>query len=290
MTVRSISPRVYERTFSAKRTPCPGCGARTGFAAYEDDPDEGYCHACTTLFVDRESRKRVWIPQKPKARDPPKKLDQKLLLEKARESIERTVAQVRDRIPIEASRFLNVIESMTSESIFKKYNCGVSPSGAIQFWYQDQNGQYVNCKQLRYGTDGFHRDKSTNAFFLYSKEDGGTQCLFGEHLLKSNRTQTVALVESEKSALILSHHFPKYLWLANGGASALKREKALPLAGRSVIIIFDADEAGEKGAQRTLDILRSVKAKSTIVNPADLVPLKKGEDLADHVYKAIVNV
>lgn len=43
------------------------------------------------------------------------------------------------------------------------------------------------------------------------------QCLFGEHLLKKYPNKTVALVESEKTAIICSALMPDYIWLATGG-------------------------------------------------------------------------
>ena len=41
-----------------------------------------------------------------------------------------------------------------------------------------------------------------------------TQCLFGEHLLLQHQDKTVALVESEKTAIICAALMPQYLWLA----------------------------------------------------------------------------
>ena len=48
-----------------------------------------------------------------------------------------------------------------------------------------------------------------------------TKCLFGEHLLSAidEKQKTVALVESEKTAIIASSIMPKYIWLATGGKS-----------------------------------------------------------------------
>jgi len=42
------------------------------------------------------------------------------------------------------------------------------------------------------------------------------QCLFGEHLLKDNH-KTVAICESEKTAIIASVYLPDMIWLASGG-------------------------------------------------------------------------
>ena len=52
-----------------------------------------------------------------------------------------------------------------------------------------------------------------------------SQCLFGEHLLKTHPDKVVVLVESEKSAVIGSAIFPDYVWLATGGKSQMREER-----------------------------------------------------------------
>jgi hypothetical protein len=47
------------------------------------------------------------------------------------------------------------------------------------------------------------------------------QCLFGEHLLAQFPDRSVAVVESEKTAVIASHYCPDFLWLATGGLNNL---------------------------------------------------------------------
>ena len=68
-----------------------------------------------------------------------------------------------------------------------------------------------------------------------------TQCLFGEHLLPQHPDKTVALVESEKTAIICSAMMPQYLWLATGGKSGLTSEHLTSLKGRKIIVFPDID-------------------------------------------------
>ena len=51
------------------------------------------------------------------------------------------------------------------------------------------------------------------------------QCFFGEHLLALYPDKTVAVVESEKSALIASAVFPGLIWLAAGNLNGISIEK-----------------------------------------------------------------
>ena len=67
-----------------------------------------------------------------------------------------------------------------------------------------------------------------------------TQCLFGEHLLRKYPDKTVALVESEKTAIICSALMPEYLWLATGGKSQFNQRLTV-LKSRKIIAFPDID-------------------------------------------------
>ena len=67
-----------------------------------------------------------------------------------------------------------------------------------------------------------------------------TQCLFGEHLLRQYPGKVVALVESEKTAVICAGLMPRFLWLATGGKSCVN-ERLLVLKGRKVVAFPDID-------------------------------------------------
>ena len=58
-------------------------------------------------------------------------------------------------------------------------------------------------------------------------------------------TTPVCVVESEKSAVILSELFPQYLWLATGGLGNVQPDKFRPLRGRKVILFPDTDPDGK---------------------------------------------
>lgn len=104
---------------------------------------------------------------------------------------------------------------------------------------------------MKYDKDTGHRIKDTGGInWVHSilKKRGSlpdgwelSQCLFGEHLLKSHPAKIVALVESEKSALILAGLYPEYVWLATGGKSQLSSDKLSVLRDRKVIILPDVD-------------------------------------------------
>jgi len=65
------------------------------------------------------------------------------------------------------------------------------------------------------------------------------QCFFGEHLLTLYPDKTVAIVESEKSALIASAVFPILIWLAAENLNEISLEKCQILKGRNVTLFPD---------------------------------------------------
>ena len=67
-----------------------------------------------------------------------------------------------------------------------------------------------------------------------------TQCLFGEHLLPLFPEKPVALVESEKTAIICAGLIPKFIWLATGGKSQINARLDV-LKGRSITAFPDID-------------------------------------------------
>lgn len=116
------------------------------------------------------------------------------------------------------------------------------------FWQIAKDGSVRAGKSIPYMTDG-HRDKSdafpanwlhkANAWRdMYGGEEL-QQCYFGEHLLNGN-DKPVVIVESEKTAAIMSEYSKGWIWLASGGAQGLKNEdKNKALAGREVWLMPD---------------------------------------------------
>lgn len=68
----------------------------------------------------------------------------------------------------------------------------------------------------------------------------------------------MAIVESEKSALIASAVFPELIWLAAGNINGLSIEKAKVLKGRNVTLFPDLG-GYEKWINKTAEIKQSVR-------------------------------
>jgi len=150
---------------------------------------------------------------------------------------------------------------MTEEQMQRaahRYRLGMSRDGGVIFWQIDEHDVLHDGKIMYYRQD-CHRDhdrKPTWVNYLLKRngqlpqEFKSEHCLFGLHLLsekcrvKSEKFAT-AVVESEKTAVIMSEVKPDYLWLATGGKTELNVAKLRPLAGRKVILFPDTDETGD---------------------------------------------
>jgi hypothetical protein len=111
------------------------------------------------------------------------------------------------------------------------------------------------------------------------------QCFFGEHLLKEQPDSIVAIVESEKTAIIASGFMEEHCWLAAGSLDGLTFEKCKALQGREVLLFPDADafpkwEERMQQLRARLPNIRFGMARYTDgITPTDEMP--KGMDIVD---------
>lgn len=128
------------------------------------------------------------------------------------------------------------------------YNVGCI-GGRVIWWQIDREGVVRAGKVMSYRPDG-HRDKSDQWGVTWAhkhpqlkhlfKGEELKQCLFGEQLLSKYPDKPVVLVESEKTAVIMSRIYTDHIWLATGGSQGIKSvERITPLIGRKVLLIPD---------------------------------------------------
>lgn len=144
-----------------------------------------------------------------------------------------------------------------------RYRLGMSRDGGVIFWQIGHFNHMYDGKIMYYRSD-CHRDHNhlptwvmseLKAFYLADCPDiaaelQSTHCLFGQHLLchtditESTEIGPVAVVEAEKTAVIMSEIYSDYLWMAAGGMNELTPTKLFPLKGRKIILFPDTDEEG----------------------------------------------
>ena len=183
-------------------------------------------------------------------------------------------------------------ENVTSELI-SKYFIGSSRywQGATVFWQIDSKGKVRTGKIMLYNPYTGKRVREPHNYItwvhtaLKMQDYNLKQCLFGEHLLKGN-TKPVAIVESEKTAIIASVYLPQFIWVATGAISNLKPERCNVLKGRNVTLYPDLkafDTWKEKAKE--LSHITKFAISNLLERKAPEKDREEGYDLADYLIK-----
>lgn len=137
------------------------------------------------------------------------------------------------------------------EVVTRKYFIGTSDywNGATVFWQIDHKMNVCAGKVMLYDKENGKRVKKPRAYINWMHKvlrlNGFVlqQCLFGIHnLYDYEKGSTVCIVESEKTAIIMSLFYPSYLWLATGSKANLKLSVIKPLKGYKIIVYPDKSE------------------------------------------------
>lgn len=195
------------------------------------------------------------------------------------------------------NHFIRYLHSLFTADIVERlvgdYFIGTSKhwKGATVFWQIDCEGKIRTGKVMLYNYDTGKRVKQPYshiswAHSLLKQPDFRLkQCLFGEHLLISS-IKPVAIVESEKTAIIASVYLPQFVWLAVGSLSNLTAEKCGVLEGHDVFLFPDLN-GYSKWSQKTKELANI--ASFTIVDLLEqgATPAERAEglDLADYLVR-----
>ena len=185
-----------------------------------------------------------------------------------------------------------IIGKEETERIFRLYKVGTSKkwNGATVYWQIDRFGRVRSGKIMLYNSSDGHRVKGPHSYVswvhseLHLDNFNMKQCLFGEHLLSQDPSKPIAIVESEKSALIASHFMPDFIWLATGGIHGCFKEESIKvLKKRSVMLCPDLGAFEVWKAK--MPMLSAVCSKVIISEHIELVATeeqrKNGLDIAD---------
>ena len=138
--------------------------------------------------------------------------------------------------------------SSIANSVQKNYKIGTLPefnNGTI-FWQIDDHKKVRAGKVIQYFETGKRTKNITwiHKFLIMKKEIldyNLSQCLFGLHLTIDDKKSIIALVESEKTACIMSVIFPDFLWLSCGAKGEFKLKKLEPIKHRKIIAYPDCE-------------------------------------------------
>jgi len=173
----------------------------------------------------------------------------------------------------------------------RKYRVGTCKfwNGATVFWQIDQSGKCRTGKIMLYDRITGHRVKNPvskiswvhhlqmfNDFKL-------RQCLFGAHLLRDT-AKPIAIVESEKTAIIASIFFPDAIWVATGGIGNLREETTRCLIGRRIYLFPDLDAESKWILKASaIPALRTAVASTWLMRNSTSEQKEQGLDIGDYL-------
>ena len=286
------------------RHTCPRCGQPHCFTLYVDESGNkladnvgrcdhssscGYHYTPKQYYADHPDLRHARLDRASPSRHP--ELDPeshpKPLCTIPISYVERSVRTDRDSHLITFLR--TILPASTIETLIEDYRIGVARNEATIFFQLDIEGRCRTGKVMKYDPETGHRikdpDTPSRITWVHSlmRQAGQlpaswnlTQCLFGEHLLKEHPEKPVALVESEKTAVICAGLMPKYVWLATGGKSCVN-DRLLVLSGHKVVAFPDVD-----GYQEWIEKLAKYPSLDITVSPI-LQQNATPEDLANHI-------
>jgi hypothetical protein len=195
------------------------------------------------------------------------------------------------------------------DEVCERYKIGSTKGGDVIFWQVDINGKVRTGKIMQYDpATGKRVHNASGAIdWVHNKlKRAGTvpqdfnlrQCYFGEHLLSSQPDSTIAIVESEKTAVIASVLMPQYIWIAAGNINGLTLDKSSALKGRSVILFPDLSKelptrptAFVQWSRRAAEIRRVYGCKVVVSDILERIATdeekESGLDIADYLIRQI---
>ena len=164
-------------------------------------------------------------------------------------------------------------------------------NGATVFWQIDTQGKVRTGKIMLYSPSTGKRIKEPFNHInwvhkaIKQAEFELKQCLYGEHLL-IDKTKPVAIVESEKTAVIASVYLPQFIWVAVGSLTNLNAEKCSILKGRGVTLFPDLNGFDKWSSKaKELSHLANFTVSNLLERKATEAERKQGFDLADYLIK-----
>lgn len=271
----------YTLRTGSKKDLCPNCGKKT-FVPYieaetgNEVPNAGRC--------DREQHCGYF--QKPESNEPiyaPK-------FEAVEVKIDYISLQVLESYYLRPNynNFLKfLLSKFDIEKVLEaeqKYFLSDYKNREVIFWQIDQLERVRSGKIMDYNPDTGKRIKDeagkSSINWIHKQPYNLKQCLFGLHLSKEYPEKQIGIVESEKTAVIMSINEPRIIWLACGSLNGFKIEYLAPLRLRKIIGFPDKGcfNIWKETADKLNELGFSITINDVLENNTNA---KQGDDIAD---------
>ena len=277
----------------AKHCPCGKSNRDLKFAPYENSPNFGYCHSCGESFFPDTS-----VISKPIEFNNISNSNSFIDIDLLQASVSSA-----KRNPNNFLRFITAKFGTNSSALIqKRFSIGNSSRwpGSCVFWQLDDQMKVRSGKILLYDPIAGNRDKSKNDWvhsILLRKniipKFKLKQCLFGLHQIhgmtfKELETLTIAIVESAKSACIMSVICPNLIWMSCESLHGLQLDKFKVLKPCTIILYPDLGEVhnnpftiwSDKSSQLN-QLGYNTRVSDLLINNATEEQIRDKQDIAD---------
>lgn len=260
-----------------KYCPCNKSNNDGKFVPYVDCERFGYCHSCDMTF--RPDIVNDFSPVKKRKKVKPQYVSKEyfkdLLFDYSNDK----------------NNFVHFLERVLTvyptQEILKDYMLGTSKrnDAAVIFPHIDNYGNIISLKIMQYNK---FTGKREGVIYYDNPEERYPICFFGLHLINQCK-RPIAIVESEKTACLMSYFNPNYLWLACGGSNGIRSDKFKAIKYRDVHLFPDNGKFTE-WAEKLLELEDSHPTINFEISKECEIwyqegHIKKGDDVADYYLR-----
>lgn len=158
-------------------------------------------------------------------------------------------------------------------------------NNSTMFWQIDDKQKIHACKIMLYDRRTGKRIKKpyNHINWLHNAikvpDFNLCQCLFGLHRINEDYEKTIAIVESEKTAIIMSIFLPDYIWIATGSKQNFKFDLLKPIKKRNIVLFPDKGEYFNW--LKKANELNTIGFKIAVSELVEQTDFENGFDLAD---------
>lgn len=288
----------------SSRHTCPACGRKLSFTLYIDSNTNKALHSSVGKCNRAVKCAYHYSPKQYFNDNPNHNTDWKPNIEKPLQPLRKI-----DFIPVEYlsksqsanSHFVDFLKTKFSSQqiadVLDKYKLGATRNKEVIFWQIDIQNRIRTAKIMQYNPltgkrikhqsgaiDWVHNKLKQQAVLRQSFNL--KQCFFGEHLLSLYPSAHVAIVESEKTAIIATIMRPDIIWLAAGSLNGFSLEKCTVLKHRKIIVYPDLG-AFNAWSVKALDMHSklnlTIQISSILEDVATQVQKDLGWDIGDYL-------
>ena len=304
--INSMQTLKFDNSTRKRIINCP-CGRSNKdgkFCPFQGFENKGHCHSCGETFLPelkKDDNPDAWR-KSDVYKTPLSNIIETVIVEP---SFIETVIVEKTLKCYDQNNFYQYLEKVfeNNEAILsrleKLFLIGTAKANRVIFWQRDINGSVRSGKIMAYNPITGKRFKDIKPNWVHSilglKDHNLQQCLFGEYQLSTDKFKTVCIVESEKTAIVMSALISDCIWLACGGADGLTVKKCKVLQGFKIVLYPDLgkfeqwkQQAKELKATLNLDIAVSELLEDYVSKlPSDeaAAHVKQGFDLEDYAIK-----